>query len=213
MKSFKKNRLIQILYPLFLYYIVYHFSNLLYFMIFKDHFGRLFCLMLAALTTIPFLVFEYKRLPIVRMDGFRKEDIGKSLISIVLIVFTGIGLNVFVSNLPLESISQGFSQANETLSDGMLLIQILSNAVFIPLLEEFLYRGIICGQLSLWYKPWIGILISSLLFGIMHFNVIQFLYAFLVGLVLGSTYIKTKNIWIPVLGHGLTNLIVILYFM
>ena len=165
-------------------------------MILGDSFGKLFCLMMAALTTIPFMVFEYKRLPIVRMDSFKKEELKKDVFFIFAIAFMGIFLNVVVSHLPLEHLSQGFQRANETLSDGMIVIQILANAVLIPVLEEVLYRGIICGQLSLWYKPWIGIVISSVLFGIMHFNVIQFLYAFVVGLVLGLSYTKTKNIWI-----------------
>lgn len=213
MKAFRKNRIFQIIYPLLLYYLIYSLSNGVFLILFQKQTGKLFCLMLAAAVTIPFLLYEYKRLPIVRMDEFKKEELLSNVILVGLIVLFGILLNVFVAHLPLSDISKGFEKANETLGDGSVVIQILSNALLIPILEELLYRGIICGQLSLWYKPWIGILISSVLFGIMHFNVIQFLYAVIMGILLGFSYVKTKNIFIPILGHGLTNLVVILYFM
>ena len=213
MKDFKAKELLQLLYPLFLYYIVYTFSNLLFLMLFQEQFGKLFCLLLAAFFTLPFIYLEYKKVPKSGDYLLTKKTLIRDLGFAILIVIVGISLNVAVSHLPLQEISKGFENANNTLSDGELFVRILSNAIVIPVLEELLYRGIICTRLSVFCKPWISIVISSVLFGIMHFNVIQFLYAFVVGLILGFSYIKTKNIFVPILGHGCTNLIVILYFM
>ena len=77
-------------------------------------------------------------------------------------------------------------------------------------MEELLYRGIVLGQLLLWMKPAAAVLISAILFGIFHFNVVQFLYAFLVGLLIGAVYVKTGRLFLCMLGHGLTNLMVLL---
>ncbi|MCR4674413.1 MAG: CPBP family intramembrane metalloprotease [Lachnospiraceae bacterium] len=214
MKDLKTNRIIQIVYPLFLYYVIYDLANVIFRGFFAEKFGNLFCLLLAACITIPFLLQVYLRLPIVRMDfSFKKETMKRDIFLVLLVVVVGILLNMIASHLPLQEISEGYQRANETLWDGNLIVKILCNAIAVPILEELLFRGIVCNQLSFWFKPWVGILISSILFGIMHFNVIQFLYAFIVGLILGVSYIKTHNLVIPILGHGLTNLIVILYFM
>ncbi|MCR5545968.1 MAG: CPBP family intramembrane metalloprotease [Lachnospiraceae bacterium] len=213
MKDLKTNRIIQIVYPLLVYYILYDLSNVIFLGLFGNKFGSLFCLMLAALFTIPFLWVVYRKIPIVRNDGLHKDTLKRDLLFIVLIVVLGIGLNILASHLPLQEVSSGFQKANETLWDGNLIIKILCNAIAVPFLEELLFRGIICSQLSFWFRPWVGILCSALLFGVMHFNIVQFLYAFLVGLVLGISYTKTHNLLIPFFGHGLTNLVVILYFM
>ena len=214
MKNVKLNRVIQIVYPILVYYILYDALNVLFRVMFANSFGKLFCLMLAALVSIPFIYGIYHRLPILRMDGLPKKDaLLRDLLLVLLVVVVGVILNIVVANLPLYDYSEGFSRANDTLSDGSLLIKILANVIFVPILEELLYRGIVLGQFSLWGHPLIGIVISSVLFGIMHFNVIQFLYAFLVGIVLGISYVKTHNLVVPILGHALTNLVVILYFM
>ena len=62
-------------------------------------------------------------------------------------------------------------------------------------------------------KKYMGILyiiISAFCFGIMHFNVVQFLYGFLVGLAIATVYIKTRKLWVVIVAHGLTNFIVVI---
>ncbi|MBN7576291.1 MULTISPECIES: CPBP family intramembrane glutamic endopeptidase [Clostridium] len=79
--------------------------------------------------------------------------------------------------------------------------------VFIaPIFEELFMRGIILEQLSRRYKPIISITVSALLFAILHLNVIQGINAFLLGIILGLVYLKTRNLIITILLHGLNNL-------
>ena len=52
--------------------------------------------------------------------------------------------------------------------------------------------------------------LSAFLFGIMHFNVVQFLYGFVMGLALGYIYVRYRRLWIPMVAHGLVNFVVIL---
>ena len=138
MKDFKVKELLQLLYPLFLYYIVYTFSNLLFLMLFQEQFGKLFCLLLAALFTLPFIYLEYKKVPKEGDYLLTKKTLIRDLGFAILIVIVGISLNVAVSHLPLQEISKGFENANNTLSDGELFVRILSNAIVIPILEELL---------------------------------------------------------------------------
>lgn len=79
--------------------------------------------------------------------------------------------------------------------------------VFIaPIFEELCMRGIILEQLSRRYKPIISITVSALLFAIMHLNVSQGVNAFLLGIIFGLVYLKTRNLIITILLHGLNNL-------
>ena len=102
------------------------------------------------------------------------------------------------------------AEANRTLNNGSLYLKVLTSALIVPILEELLFRGTIAGQLDLFLGRIPSIVISSVLFGAMHFNVVQFVYAFLIGMLLSLAFLKSHRIWIPILAHGLTNLLVIL---
>ena len=133
------------------------------------------------------------------------------VLSIILIVAFGIVLNVLITRSGLINQSEGFSKANQTLSDGSMLIKILCNVIAIPILEEILMRGIIAGQVLLWHGPFVAVVTSAICFGIIHNNIVQFIYALLVGLALGFLFVKTKRLSLCFAAHGLINLIVILF--
>lgn len=81
-------------------------------------------------------------------------------------------------------------------------------AVFAPILEEILFRGIILkGMINKGIKPKKAILFSALIFGAVHGYPWQFLGAFLLGLVLGLVYWKTKSLLMPILLHSFNNFI------
>ena len=89
-------------------------------------------------------------------------------------------------------------------------LTVLSTAVTPALVEEFANRGIVMGLL----KPFgdgFAILVSSILFGVMHGNFEQMPFAFLVGLVLGYIRIATDSIWICILVHGFNNFISVFF--
>lgn len=77
--------------------------------------------------------------------------------------------------------------------------------VMAPLTEELLFRGLILrGLLGRW-KPWAAITTSALLFAGMHLNPAQMPVAFLLGLVLGFAYVRTRSLGLCVLGHAVNN--------
>jgi len=74
-----------------------------------------------------------------------------------------------------------------------------------PIMEELVYRGGILAGLRK-YGDRFAIIISSLLFGVMHGNIAQFFFATLVGALLGYIYVKTNSLRISILIHVLNNL-------
>ena len=75
-----------------------------------------------------------------------------------------------------------------------------------PLVEELVFRGAILRALLRWKSnPWVGIIISSVLFAASHMNPVQMPHAFLVGLLLGWMYYRTDSIVPGVVYHWVNN--------
>lgn len=169
--------------------------------------------MLAAATTLPFMIYLYYKLPTMKtIYQFSIKSVSIDILWIVGIVLVALFLNYLFSFFQITQSSQTYLHAAKSLNDGVLLFKILSNVLLIPAVEEILYRGIICNQLMQWMHPAAAILLSALMFGILHFNPVQFLYALGVGILLGLSYYKTKRLYVPYLGHALANLTIVLYF-
>lgn len=85
-------------------------------------------------------------------------------------------------------------------------IGVLTIVLIGPLSEEIIFRhGMLGGMLRRGVNPWITILVSSLLFGIIHWNPIQILFASVLGVMLGILYTKSKSILPSLLYHIINN--------
>lgn len=72
------------------------------------------------------------------------------------------------------------------------------------ILEEFCFRGVICGRLAQFNRT-AAVLVSSILFSLMHMTVEQIPFAFAAGLLMGYVYLRTGSIWSSVLIHAVNN--------
>lgn len=113
--------------------------------------------------------------------------------------------------------------ASENLIEGLLVMQtpwellfsVLVMAVVPAVGEELVFRGFIQRHLiRLSGKPLLGIVLTALVFSVVHFQVQRFIAIFLLGTVLGLLFFWTKNLWIPIIAHCLNNgaQVVIAYF-
>ena len=81
-------------------------------------------------------------------------------------------------------------------------------AFFPAMFEEVFFRGALQNLLVRWWKnPFIAILVTSLVFSLIHMSVYLFLSRAILGFVLGLLYHKTKNIWVNIIAHFLNNAI------
>lgn len=87
-----------------------------------------------------------------------------------------------------------------------IALGMLSTAVFPALLEELIFRGAIMGSLLKFGKGF-ALFTSALIFGLVHGNLEQIPFAFMVGLVLGFAVLETESIWTGVVIHFLNNLL------
>ena len=83
---------------------------------------------------------------------------------------------------------------------------VMSMALLAPVVEELMFRGAIQGYLMRRYSnPWAGITISALVFGLIHMNPQQIVYATLLGMVFGWIYYRTRSLLPVIAGHILNN--------
>ena len=102
---------------------------------------------------------------------------------------------------------QLFSEQMEAISDNTFMVFLLVS-FFAPIIEEIIFRGIIQkGMINNGVKPRNAILVSAFIFGIVHFNPWQFIGAFLLGIVLGVVYFKTKSLLMSIFLHFFNNTI------
>ncbi len=77
-------------------------------------------------------------------------------------------------------------------------------AIVPALVEEFAFRGIILGSLRK-HSDSLAILVSGVVFGLMHGNFAQIPFATVVGLVLGYITVKTNSLLPAIIIHFLNN--------
>ena len=73
-----------------------------------------------------------------------------------------------------------------------------------PIVEELVFRKLFCDRLLPLGEGY-AILLSSVIFGLVHGNFYQFFYAFFVGLVFSTIYVKTGRIRYTVIYHMIVN--------
>ena len=207
-----------VIYPFLLYLLLYEPLASVLYRIFHDALGldltRLFCLLCSGLFALVLELDLLRRGPGTYSD-FHKIELknGKALHfpgSILLAVVAGSLLNRGITYLSTRIVSKGFADADATLRGSGLPVLYLATVIVLPLLVEVVFRGILLGRLDERFGRAWGILLSSLLFGLIHFNLIQFLYAFLCGMILSLLVIYNRNLWASVIAHSILNLITIL---
>ena len=85
-------------------------------------------------------------------------------------------------------------------------VNFLFIGVLAPIFEELIYRKAIIDRLRR-YGDLPAILISGLIFGLIHGNFSQVFYSMAIGLVLGYVYVRTGNVLYTILLHATFNLV------
>ncbi len=84
-------------------------------------------------------------------------------------------------------------------------IAFFSVLIVAPLFEEFLFRGLIMGELKKIMRPWAAILLQAIIFGVSHGLLFQSIFTAFIGIFLGIIYHRTKNIFAAAVCHGVFN--------
>ncbi len=136
----------------------------------------------------------------------------------ILVIFAALGVcfaaniaanafAVFMENvgLGLESYRQALEGDRTPDSAAGLLLYFAQGALIPAMIEEFAFRGVVMQTLRR-FGDWFAVLVSALLFALMHGNLTQVPFALIAGAALGYTAVATGSLWPGICVHFLNNL-------
>lgn len=136
---------------------------------------------------------------------------GLDLIKIFLLgASAGPGLSRLLTLIRIKKILEDYERVSKNLLNGPLIIQIISIALIVPVTEELIYRGVIYLRLRKMTTMRQAAFVTSMIFGLFHFNLLQAMYAFLLSFILLFVFEKYKSITVCIVLHGTANLIAVI---
>lgn len=133
--------------------------------------------------------------------GLAKLDFVIILWGTIIVLATGVVIEPLLNLFPETYLDR---LGNIMAAGGWMMF---TSIVIAPIMEEILFRGILQDALMRKYGVFVGILIASAVFGIVHIIPQQVVNAFMIGIVLGYIYYRTGALLPVILIHCINNAI------
>lgn len=217
MKNLGAYKIWQVIYPIGMYYVVSSFVYFVLGLVFGSE-PETYMLrqMLCGACTIPVTWSFYREIQKLEDVVYGRERtfinrrmVWNVIVSLLTGAMFGIAVNNFIAMTPLIQASEGFHEANNSFFAGGVLFELLGSCLVIPIAEELLYRGVVFKRLRLLVDVLPAILLSGLIFGLMHGNIVQLLYAGILGVLLAYLMQGTGKLYAPILGHIAANVMAV----
>ncbi len=137
---------------------------------------------------------------------------------IIFGIIAGVAYSMIINFLiAISGLQQLFPAYNNSASmqfSGQPIVLLIITVVILgPIAEEIIFRWMIFGRIRYYFGSKWAILFSSLMFGLYHMNMVQFVFATLLGFGFSYLYDKSGNIYITIIAHMIINMIGIIgYF-
>ncbi len=169
--------------------------------LFNDYLStkQIYIALIVAIIFIPLLINDYKK--------YKKQTNTKInyFYLIILGVILSLMYNVFAYYLNFALKTSLFD------NNSNVAVTLLSTGILGPIIEELMFRGIIYNELKSKYSNMKSILLTTIFFAIIHINIIQILYALIIGFILVFVYEKYNNIKAPIILHMASNITTTLF--
>lgn len=105
------------------------------------------------------------------------------------------------------------TSADSTFAGKPPVLIVLTTVVLGPIAEELIFRYMTFGRMRCYAGRKWAVILSALLFGFYHVNLLQFIYCTLLGIVFAVIYDRSGNLWITIGAHMAVNMAsVVAYF-
>lgn len=118
-------------------------------------------------------------------------------------IYLFISIPLFLNSLILLINNQKIPTIN-------IYIALFGSVIIGPILEELIFRYLIYNNLNKFNNKNTSIILSSLIFALVHNGFINIVYAFIIGTILTIIYSKNKNIKEVIILHMVANLMSLL---
>lgn len=142
-----------------------------------------------------------------RFVGIGLGTVGFGLILTNLIMIALEGTDILQNAIDL--MENAFS--GQGTLDGIVVLLVV--VVGAPLVEELLFRGVLFEELDRIVSRKTTIILTALIFGIYHFNILQTPNTIVMGLVLAYAYHRTRSIKASIIIHATNNILATIPFI
>ncbi|WP_346662881.1 type II CAAX endopeptidase family protein [uncultured Merdimonas sp.] len=118
-----------------------------------------------------------------------------------------LGLNNLINIGNLVVVDEVYAETMEAMYSAAFPLQVLCLGVLVPISEELLFRGLLFRRLRERGTFLQAAFYSAVVFGLMHMNMVQMIYGFILGMMLAYVYEKYGSVKAPVLAHATMNLL------
>lgn len=139
---------------------------------------------------------------------WKPEYIITCFIICILAASSALFLNLVFYKIGFTQSSKAYNAVASNQYSLDLVLGIILYGILSPLAEELVFRGCMYNQLRRFFKPVLAIGLSSFFFGAYHFNIVQGIYGFYLGLLITYVYVKTEDFFMPLLFHCVANIVV-----
>jgi membrane protease YdiL (CAAX protease family) len=158
--------------------------------------------------------FAWRRLKTTGLRPFRaitRGDVRVIFIGLAALVLARIGTGIqLVLTHQTKHVQSGLEHFNVVTSIPLMTaigitVGVLSMVLLAPVVEEITFRGLLFGALA----PRLGVLASALItavmFGAVHGDLVLFPTLAVLGLINALAYAATGNLWVPITLHAFNN--------
>lgn len=215
----ENRKVLSVVYPIFVYFLVCQIVNMLVGLFPMaaqiDAVKRQGMGSLAALLVLYFCFIrgettesgEKKKVFAVPVSGHLAVGI---LMAVLLLGCAGIGMNNLIALTELKQASDSYQTVEQAFYSSSLGWEILALGIITPVAEELLYRDIVFCRLRDLMGRNGAIVGSALIFGLIHMNIVQTIYACVLGLVLGVLIEYYRDVRVAMCGHIAANILSLL---
>ncbi len=160
--------------------------------------------------SLPLFLYISSRIPSYRPPKTKAQSLHPLQYLLLFLLCLGIMYGVgFLTEMFFSFMERIFdfkyTNSLNTFVDGAHWLSLLLLGVVVPSIgEELIFRYVFYKKLAV-YGDKIYIIFSALCFGLFHINPSQIIYAFLLGLLLAGSYVRTGRLWVPISLHFLLN--------
>ncbi len=166
---------------------------------------------IATAVTIPIMFFMFHR------DRVKEKAMGvvqpekakawKYFAVIGIAVALCVGLNCLIIMSGLSPRDEAYQETMTVMYSAPMIVQVICLGILAPVCEELVFRGLMFKRLRAQTGFLLAAIYSTTIFAVIHGNMVQIIYAFVMGMVFAYVYEKYGSVKAPILAHIGANMV------
>lgn len=128
-----------------------------------------------------------------------------TLLYVLFFTWLSMPLTTLINSVSMLFVDNTIMGMADIILDVPFILMLFFMSVLPATVEELVFRGVTYGGYRKSGTKCMAVVLSALMFGLMHMNLNQALYAFVIGILLALLFEATNSIWTTMLFHFLYN--------